>query len=80
MPTKADHNAGPAMLIWMPKDSNLNLMPNLKSDAEIEFNESTGETRKYSAYLNYNEVMLVPTSADFILEPAQVNHEIYTLM
>ena len=52
----------------------------LDSDVEKEFDESTGKKRKGSSYLNHTEVMWWPTCADSVLEPAQINHEIYTLM
>ena len=52
------------------------------SDADVEkqFDKSTGKKRKYSAYLNYTEVKQWSTFADSVMEPAQVNHEIYMLM
>ena len=50
------------------------------ADVEKEFDESTGEKGKRCAYLYYTEVKRWFTGADSVLEPAQVNHEIYTLM
>ncbi len=54
-----------------------------KPDAYVEkqFNESsqsTGKKRKHNPYLQYTEVKLWKTGPDSLLEPAQINHEMYT--
>ncbi len=37
----------------------------------------TGKKHKYDPYLQYTKVKRWSTGADFMLEPAQINHEIY---
>ncbi len=49
-------------------------------DVEKQFNESTGKKRKYNPYLQYTEVMRWETGSYSVLEPAQIDHAIYTLM
>ena len=53
-----------------------------ESDADVEkqFDESTGNKRKYHPYLNHTEVKRWTTGEDATLEPGQINHEMYTLM
>ena len=48
--------------------------------AEKQFDESTGKKRKYNPCLVYTEVKQWTTGEDSILEPAQINHDIYTPM
>ena len=50
------------------------------ADVEKQFVESTGKTRKYHPYFNYTEGKRWSTSADSVKEPAEINHEIHTLM
>ena len=50
------------------------------ADGEKQFDESTGKKRKYNPYLTYTEVKRWTTGEDSILEPAQINHDIYTPM
>ncbi len=52
----------------------------LDADAEEDFEESAGKKRKYNPYLQYTEVKRWSTGADSLLELAQINHDIYTLM
>jgi hypothetical protein len=49
-------------------------------DVEKQFDESTGKKLKYNPYLQYTEVMRWSTGPDSLLEQAQIDHEIYTLM
>jgi hypothetical protein len=51
----------------------------LDSDAEKKIDESTGKKYKQSN-LKFTEVKRWPTCADCVLEPAQISHEIYTLV
>ncbi len=53
-----------------------------ESDADVEkqFDESTGKQRKHNPYFQYTEVMRWKIGPDSLLEPAQIDHEIYTLM
>ena len=51
-----------------------------EADVEKQFDALTGKKRKYSAYLKYTEVKRWSTGKDSMLEPAQINHEIYTLI
>ena len=75
-PTKRNSNHGAAHA-----ESNAEVT-NAESYADLEkqFDESTGKKRKYHPYLNYTEVKRLTTGEDAKLEPAQMNHEIYTLM
>ncbi len=52
-------------------------MTNAYSDPDVEkqFDQSTGKKWEYSPYFHYTEVMLWK-----VLEPAQIDHAIYTLM
>ncbi len=59
----------------------MNLMPNNNiAYVEKQFDESTGKKREYRPFLKYTEVMRWKTWPDFVLEPAQNDHAIYTLM
>ena len=51
-----------------------------EADVEKQFDESTGKKRKYHPFLEYTEVKRLSIGEDSILEPAQINHELYTLM
>ncbi len=53
-----------------------------ESDANVEkqFDESKGKKLAYHLFLEYREVMRWKTGSDSVLEPAQIDHEIYTLM
>ncbi len=52
----------------------------LDDNVEKQFEESTGKKRNYNPYLQYAEGMRWKTCPDSLLEPAQINHEMYTLM
>ncbi len=75
-PTKADHNDGAGHAEPDAEGSESD------SDAndEKQFDESTGKKREYHPFLQCTEVMLWKTGLDSVLEPAQIDHAIYTLM
>ena len=76
MPTKASHNDW----TWNADSDAEGTEPESESDDEKEFDGSKGKKLKGSAYLKYTEIKRWSTGKDSILEPAQINHEIYTLM
>ncbi len=65
---------GPALPSRMPKK------PKPNSNVEKLFDQSTGQKREHHPYLQYIEVMRWKTCPESILEPAQIEHEIYTYM
>ena len=75
-PTRVNRNDGAAHAESNAEGTNAESA----ADVEKQFDESTGKTRKYCPYREYTEVKRWSTGADSILEPAQVNHEIYTFM
>jgi hypothetical protein len=76
MPTKVEINDGACHAgsdaNGTEADSYLNV--------EKQVDESTGKKRNYNPYLQYTEIKRWPTCTDSLLEPAQINQEIYTLM
>ena len=75
-PTKAIRNDGAGHA----KSDAEGMQSKPDADVEKQFDESTGKKRKYHPFLQYTEVKRWSTGEDSVLEPAQINHEIYTLM
>ena len=75
-PTKANCNDGAGHCGSDAKETK----SELDADVEEEFDELTCKKRKGSAYLKYTEIKRRSTRKDSMLEPAQISHEIYTLM
>jgi hypothetical protein len=75
-PTKVSRNDGACHAVSDAEGSEN------ESDADVEekFDESTGNTRKYNSYLQYTEVKRWKTCPGFLLDPAQINYEMFTLM
>jgi hypothetical protein len=49
-------------------------------DVEKQFDETTGKKQEYHPFLQYTESKRWKTCSDSVLEPAQIDHETYTLM
>jgi hypothetical protein len=76
MPTKASRNDGAGHAEPDAKGTK----SESDADVEKELDESTGKKREYHPFLEYTEVMQWKTGPDSLLQPAQINHEIYTCM
>ena len=63
----------------MPNEPNLNLIQ-MTTMTEEEFKESTGNKCNHNVTSNSRHQGVGSTGKDSILEPTQINHEIYTLM